>query len=168
MKRKNRVEAKFKFFLTAAVLGLAADLASKAWVERSFQLDESVAVMPYVWWTYVRNPGAAFSLFANFDASIRIPLFITIGIAAMVAIYFFFRSLPGKSRFEALALGLLAGGAIGNLVDRVRYGEVIDFIEVGVKGVYTWPVFNIADSCVFVGVVLLVGASLKESWSKKK
>ena len=76
-------------------------------------------------------------------------------VAIGVVIYLFWR-LPGGSRRESLALGLVAGGALGNLVDRLRLGEVIDFLDIGVGDRYRWPTFNLADAAVTIGVLLLV------------
>jgi signal peptidase II len=107
------------------------------------------------------NPGAAFSLFAHWPASLRLPFFGLVSLLALWAGRSAWRSLPAEDRLSALALGLMAGGALGNLVDRVRYGEVVDFIEVGVRGVYMWPVFNVADSAVCVGAGLLIYRSFR-------
>jgi signal peptidase II len=147
--------------LGAFTFALMVDLASKWLVQQRFQLGESLALFPGLALTYVRNPGAAFSMLAGWNASLRLPLFFLVTLVALGAIAFYFKSLPEKDHLSAFALGLVAGGALGNLVDRVRYGEVVDFIEVGVRSVYTWPIFNAADSAVCVGVAFLVWRSLK-------
>lgn len=77
-------------------------------------------------------------------------------VAACASAVWMLRGVAKRDRLSRLGLGLVVGGAAGNLVDRVRFGEVVDFIEVGVRGVYTWPIFNVADSAVCVGVGLLV------------
>jgi signal peptidase II len=77
-------------------------------------------------------------------------------LAAGIAVFWMLKGTPKADRLSRLALGLVLGGAIGNAIDRLRFMEVVDFIEVGVRGVYTWPVFNVADSAVCVGVGLLM------------
>jgi signal peptidase II len=148
-------------FVLAAVLVLGADLASKWMVQAHFTLHESLQLVPGVALTYVMNPGAAFSLFADWPGAVRLPLFLGVTAGAMWAAWLYWRSLPDGDRLSALSLGLIVGGAMGNLVDRLRYQEVVDFIEVGVRGVYTWPVFNVADSAVCVGVAFLFYRSLR-------
>lgn len=150
-----------KLGLGTLVLSLLVDLASKWAIQRYFQIGESLPLLPGLALTYVRNSGAAFSMLAGWDASLRLPLFFSVTIVALGAIAFYFRSLPEKDFLSAFALGLVAGGAVGNFIDRVRYGEVVDFIEVGVRSVYTWPIFNVADSCVCVGVGFLIWRSFK-------
>lgn len=147
--------------LATATVVLVADLGSKWLVQQNFALHESVQIFPGLALTYVMNPGAAFSMFASWSASVRLPLFIVVTLAALWAAWHYGKGLPEGDRLSALALGLVAGGALGNLVDRIRYGEVVDFIEVGVREIYTWPVFNVADSAVCVGVGFLIYRSFR-------
>jgi signal peptidase II len=142
--------------LGAMALTLLADLSSKAAIQSHFQLGESLPLLPGLWFTYVMNPGAAFSLLAAWGSAFRLPFFIILTLAALGFMAYYLRSLDPRDRLSALALGLVAGGALGNLLDRLRFGQVVDFIEVGVRGVYTWPIFNVADSAVCIGVGLLV------------
>lgn len=155
MNRNSRIIA------VTLALGLLLDIATKWLVQTRFQLHESVQLFPGVALTYVMNPGAAFSLFASWPAEYRLPMFIAVTLAALVAAWFYQKDLPAADWLSALGLGLVASGAIGNLIDRIRFGEVVDFVEVGVRGVYTWPVFNVADSCVCVGVGILIFRSFK-------
>jgi signal peptidase II len=106
--------------------------------------------------THVRNPGAAFGLFTDAPATIRLTLFIGITLVAIAMIISFYRKLAPGDRFSALSLGLILGGAIGNLVDRVFRGEVVDFLHFRLWGGYQWPDFNLADSFIVVGVAFLV------------
>ena len=99
--------------------------------------------------TRTSNTGAAFGLFRG-----RSLLFILISAAASVAIVFFSREIAKLRRFEQVAFGLVLGGALGNLIDRVRTGAVVDFIDIGF-GSLRWPAFNVADSAITIGVVLL-------------
>jgi signal peptidase II len=130
-------------------------------IQARFQLFESLPLLPGIALTYVRNKGAAFSLLANASESLRRPFFMLVIVAAAIAILYYLRQTPLRDRLTRLALGLVAGGAIGNALDRVRYGEVVDFVEVGVRSVYVWPIFNVADSAVCIGVGLLLWRAYK-------
>jgi signal peptidase II len=150
-----------RLFAATILLGLALDRWTKALVESRFALYESKPLLPGLALTYVRNPGAAFSLLAGANPAWRLPFFMGVLFLAVGACFYLLRQTPLQDRLSRLALGLIVSGAVGNAIDRVRYGEVVDFIEVGVRSVYTWPVFNVADSAVCVGVGLLLWRSYK-------
>jgi signal peptidase II len=135
---------------------LIADQLSKALVLRSMRLHESIALLPSLNLTYTRNPGAAFSLFADTNGTFRFWFFTLVSIAAMALVITFLRRVAPGDWWSLTALSLILGGALGNVVDRVRFGEVIDFIDVYV-GPYHWPVFNFADSGITIGMVMLLG-----------
>lgn len=145
-----------RLFLGALVTGVALDLWTKRLVEASFKLYETRPLVPGIALTYVRNPGAAFSLLADASPAWRLPFFMAVLLLALGACAYMLRQTPLRDRLSRLALGLICAGALGNAFDRLRYGEVVDFIEVGVRSVYTWPIFNVADSAVFCGVVILL------------
>jgi signal peptidase II len=105
--------------------------------------------------TYVRNPGAAFGLFAGQAASFRKPFFLVVTLVALGAILFAVRKLPDGRRWTLASLALVFGGAAGNLVDRLRWGEVVDFLDVFWRS-HHWPAFNVADSAITVGIVMLL------------
>ncbi len=107
---------------------------------------------------YAENPGAAFGLFRKLPAGARGPLFHLVSIGAVVLITLYYLRLSGakEERWALVGLPLVLGGAIGNWVDRLARGFVIDFIEAHWKDVYTWPSFNVADSAIVVGVILLL------------
>ena len=142
------------FFLIALII-IVADQVSKWVVLQSFRVGESVPVVPGLFdLTFVLNRGAAFSLFATLPEQIRNPFFICVSITAAVLIIFYrVRYLHGH-RLASFSLALILGGAIGNLIDRMRYGVVIDFFDAHI-GAYHWPVFNVADSAITVGVTLM-------------
>ena len=150
-----------RFFSIAFVATLGLDLGTKALVMARFQLFDSLPLMPGLALTYVRNKGAAFSLLATAPESIRRPFFLLVTVAAFVAVIYYLKQTPLRDRVTRLALGLVAGGAIGNAVDRVRFGEVVDFIDMGVRGVFSWPIYNVADSAVCIGVGLLLWRAVK-------
>jgi signal peptidase II len=148
-------------FSAAASLALALDIWTKHLIEANFELYESLPLLPGLALTYVRNPGAAFSMLADADPAWRLPFFMLVLVVALAGCIYMLRQTPVQDRVSRLALGLVVGGALGNGLDRIRYGEVIDFVEVGVRSVYTWPIFNVADSAVFIGVALLIWRAFK-------
>jgi signal peptidase II len=118
---------------------------------------------------YAENPGAAFGLFRNFPPNVRGPLFHMVSLAAIVLIVWFFRKLSGKpdEKWALWALPLILGGAIGNYIDRIARGFVIDFIEAHWKDRAYWPTFNIADMAISIGVALLLFDSFVRREPKK-
>ena len=148
---------KTKVFLGAFGLALPLDQLSKLAVIRWLDFSDRVTVIDgFFYLTHVRNPGSAFGLFAGSPEPYRSVFFIGITAVAIVMILSFYRRLAPGDRLSALALGLVLGGAAGNLIDRVRLGEVVDFLHFRLWGGYTWPDFNLADSFIVVGVALLV------------
>ena len=105
--------------------------------------------------SHVRNRGAAFGLLSDWDLPYQSVLLSLLSIAALVAIALYFFRLPAAARLPRLALALVLGGAVGNLIDRVRLGYVVDFIHVYWRQ-HQWPDFNVADSAITIGVTLLV------------
>jgi signal peptidase II len=133
--------------VAAAVLML--DIITKAWAARALQFAPPRPLLgEFVRLTYVRNSGVAFGL----GAGLPFPYYL-FSIAAIVAILWIVFRRPEPGRARLVALSLILGGAVGNLIDRLRAGEVVDFIDLGV-GRWRWPVFNLADSAVTVGVLL--------------
>jgi signal peptidase II len=141
--------------LSAAIV--AADLATKEWVSSVFRYGESVAVTPFFNLVLVHNTGAAFSFLAGAGGWQRW-FFSAVAIAISGVIVWMLRK-PGNGQLLSAALALVLGGAIGNLYDRVTLGHVVDFIQVHAAGYY-FPAFNVADSAITVGVVLLIWDSL--------
>jgi signal peptidase II len=145
------------FALGAFAISLPLDLVSKWIVERNLSYADRIPVIEgFFYLTHVRNPGAAFGLFADGDPRLRLFVFIAVSIVAVFIILSFFRQLAPGDRLSALALGLILGGAVGNLLDRVFRGEVVDFLHFKLWRGYSWPDFNFADSFIVVGVGLLV------------
>lgn len=132
---------------------LILDQITKHLVQKHLRLYDLVIVVPgFFNLTHVRNKGAAFSLLSNLPDFWREFFFITVTIVAVIIIAVLIRQNEG--RLTVIAFSLIIGGAIGNLIDRIRYGEVVDFIQWYVKSWY-WPSFNVADSAISVGVALL-------------
>jgi len=132
---------------------VAIDQATKLYVDANFRLHETVPVIRgFFHFTYVRNKGAAFGILS--DNAVRIPFFITVSIIAIIGILWYIRRIREDQWLALVSLSLIFAGALGNLIDRVRFGEVIDFLDVFWKQ-YHWPAFNVADSAITVGVALL-------------
>ncbi len=131
------------------------DQATKFWVRTTFTLYQSVPIVPH--WlnlTYTANPGAAFSMFSSLPDWIRTTALSSISVLAATAIVVVLMRRP-HSDLAAWALALILAGALGNLVDRLRYGVVLDFIDVHYYG-YHYPVFNLADCAITTGVGLFL------------
>jgi signal peptidase II len=148
---------KLKLFLGALALSIPLDQLTKEWILRSLSYSDEIPVVPgFFHITHVRNPGAAFGMLATSPEPVRLFFFIGVTLVAIGLIFSFYRKLAPGDRFSALSLGLILGGAVGNLLDRLRHGEVVDFLHFRLWGGYTWPDFNLADSFIVVGVILLV------------
>ena len=141
-----------------AFLGsLGLDQASKILVDQQLSYADRIEMIEgFFYLTHVRNPGAAFGLFADGPSEIRLTFFISISLVAIGIVLSFFRKLAPGDRLSALALGCILGGAVGNLIDRVLRGEVVDFLHFRLWGGYAWPDFNFADSFIVIGVGLLI------------
>ena len=138
---------------------LVLDQLSKLAVIQSLDLYEVIVLTPFFNLVHVVNPGAAFSLFADQPGWQR-GFFIVIALIASVVILYLMRQTSGRNRFS-LALALILGGAVGNVIDRILYGHVIDFLDLHVAG-WHWPAFNVADSAISVGAVLLIWDGLRK------
>lgn len=133
-------------FYLIFLAALLIDQASKALIMKAMFLGQSVPIIDNILHlTYIQNPGAAFSLLAG-----RTPVFIAVSLIVVAAIIIYQIRGGAKRGLIPISLGLIAGGAAGNLLDRIRLGEVVDFIDFRV-----WPVFNLADSAIVVGAILL-------------
>jgi signal peptidase II len=137
-------------FLACAAAVLFLDQATKAIASARLMPGEPVPVLgQFLRLTLVHNTGAAFGLFPGS----RLP-FILISVLAIAVVLYLFARDAYKSFANRVLLGCILGGALGNLVDRIRWGRVVDFIDMGI-GTIRWPVFNVADSAVTLGVILL-------------
>lgn len=141
--------------LAAAFFLIVGDQVTKYIIESSLALNESVVVIPGLFnIVHVKNRGAAFGLMADMESewvSIGFTVVAVIAVAVIIALY---RSLRPGEIITKVSLTLIGSGAIGNLIDRIRLGSVTDFLLFYI-GEYQWPAFNVADSCITVGVIML-------------
>ncbi len=142
---------------------IVLDQATKWLIARTLAVHESITVFDsYFHITHERNTGAAFSLLAQAPAAFRQPFFLITTIVAVIALLLFLRKIAASDRLTLTAVAAILGGALGNFIDRVRHGEVIDFLLVHWHEYY-WPAFNVADSCITVGVISLLVAAFRET-----
>jgi len=141
-------------WLWVSVVVVALDQASKVWASAALQFQEPVAVMPYFNLTLMHNYGAAFSFLSTAGGWQRW-FFAAIALVISTAIILWLRKLKPQQHWEAISLALVLGGALGNLWDRLTLGFVVDFFDV-YYGLHHWPAFNIADSAITVGAVMLI------------
>jgi signal peptidase II len=149
------LSARWPYFLLTAVV-VVLDQITKRMVATSMQLHDSREIVAGVLsLTHVRNRGAAFGFLSNADLPYQSILFAVLSVLALGAIATYALKLPSAQRWPQIALALIMGGAVGNLIDRLAYGYVIDFVDVYWRA-HHWPAFNVADSCISVGVVMLI------------
>lgn len=147
---------KYMVLAITSVIVIALDQWTKYYIHTRFHLGESYIVIPgFFDITYIRNMGAAFGFLHRAPGWFRDPFFIAIPVIALSVILYLFVTLPRSFRWTAFALSLIFSGAIGNLIDRLRFGYVIDFLYFHYREVYYYPAFNVADSAIVVGVALM-------------
>ena len=135
------------FILSTAFIIVILDQFSKFLIKKNFQINESIPIIKNIFnLTYITNTGSAFGLFKGYNI-----FFILFSAIVIIVIFYFLKKIKKDETKIQFAVSLLLGGTIGNLIDRLLYGSVIDFIDFRI-----WPVFNLADSSVTIGVVLLI------------
>lgn len=154
---ENNHKQKYIQFAVVAALVVALDQISKTLVLKFIPLYKSIPIIPGLFrLSHVHNPGGAFGFFAQNASPVRHWVFICAAVLALGLIVYFYHQTPQSHRWLGISLAMIFGGAIGNLIDRVRFGEVVDFLDVYL-GQMHWPTFNVADSGVTVGVGIFIG-----------
>ncbi len=149
-----------KFQFTIVTLVFLLDRATKRLVEQRIPMHETIGVIPgFFSLTHVLNPGAAFSLFSDPSSKWKVAMLIAFSVLALVVVTVLLWKSASSRVITSVSLALIMGGALGNLWDRVSRGEVVDFLLFYV-GPHQWPVFNLADSAIVVGAILLVSEML--------
>ena len=156
-------------FFVILILVVISDQLSKLWILQNFALYDSTVIIPGLFnLTFLRNTGAAFGMFAGQPALYRQLFFITMAVVALVVIILMQRKLGPQNSWYTISLAFISGGAVGNLIDRIAYGSVIDFLDVYI-GSHHWPAFNIADSGITVGVcIFLITQFIEDRQEKRK
>lgn len=143
---------KYTTFLLIGAGILLIDQAAKVVVAQRFSLYENLEVIPgFFNLTYIRNTGGAFGLLAGEASWLRTGLFLAISCVALGIIFYLYTRIPSGKPWPDAGLAMTFGGALGNLIDRLRFGEVIDFLDFHI-GTLHWPAFNVADSAISIGV----------------
>ena len=146
---------KYRLTVIIGSIVLILDQVTKVLVQGQMALYQSIEIVPnFFHLTYLRNTGAAFGFLAGSRSSLRIAFFIIVSAIAIGCIFYLLKNLPPDRKTFTATLSLVLGGAIGNLIDRIRMGEVIDFIDLHWYEIH-WPAFNVADSAITIGVILL-------------
>ena len=157
-----------RVFLILAFVVLALDQATKVWAIRSLKPVGSIEVIPgFFRLSYAVNRGVAFSLFADSQFDLRWVLAAVSALAAVLVLVYLARA-EGQKPLLGISLSLLLSGIVGNLIDRIRLGEVVDFFDFHLAESFTWPIFNVADSAICVGAVLLAIELLREERRERK
>ncbi len=159
---------KYLSIILIAVAVIALDQASKLWIDDALPRYQQIEVLPQcLTIVHVRNPGVAFGLLQNIPDAYRSVLLTGTTVLALVLLMFLVAQTHPSQRLERWSLALILGGAVGNLIDRIRLGEVIDFIDVHWANLYHWPAFNVADSCISTGITCMVLLELKRIFSSR-
>ena len=146
----------YLIFSLVALVVIALDQLTKQLVVANLDLHDSIPVISgFLNLVHVRNPGAAFGFLAKMPGYFRSVFFISVTIGAIAMILFYLKQNKVTEKPLLLSLSLIFAGAIGNLIDRLRFGEVVDFVDVYVS-THHWPAFNVADSAISVGAVFLL------------
>jgi signal peptidase II len=145
-----------KRLLVIAGLILLADQVSKMMIVDAMPLFHSIEVIPgFFSLTHVKNPGGAFGFLAASGSNVRIFIFIFVSLAAVFFLLYIYMQTPQKYRALSIGFALVLGGALGNMTDRIRLGEVTDFFDFYVRNLH-WPAFNVADAAITVGMSVVL------------
>jgi signal peptidase II len=153
-------------WLGVGALVVVLDQLSKWWVVRSLELGQEVPVLPFFSWVRWHNQGAAFSMLSQAGGWQRW-FFVLLAVVFVGFIVYELRRMPVEQRIMGLVYGLVAGGAVGNLIDRVMNGYVVDFILVHYRSYY-FPAFNLADSALTVGAALWIGLAVGDYLKQRR
>ncbi|KPJ78375.1 MAG: hypothetical protein AMJ54_03945 [Deltaproteobacteria bacterium SG8_13] len=154
---------KYAYLILVAATVVIADQVTKAVILKSLPLYDSLTVIPGLFdITHIHNPGGAFGFLADSGPGVRKLVFLFVSLMAMGLVAWFYIQTPPTHRFLATGFAMIFGGAVGNLIDRIRFGKVVDFLDFYV-GRYHWPAFNVADSAISVGIgIFLLHLVLKK------
>lgn len=169
---KPAPKASINLLLSVTLISLVADLASKSWAKAALapigrgKGKHFTVIAGYVDFIFAQNPGGAWSFLRSVPDTIRRPFFLMVSSAAIVFIVSVYRRLSADQRAMKWGLAFALGGAMGNLVDRIRFGWVVDFVDVYItRGgkEHHWPTFNVADIAIVIGVLLMASDMLRPS-----
>lgn len=144
------------------------DQVSKYIIVKLLYLHQSIEVIPgFLNIVYVRNPGAAFGIFSETNTFLGMPILTIVALIAVVVLFYMYMVEENSLSWSMIGIPLIMGGTIGNLIDRVRIGEVVDFIDIYIKS-YHWPAFNVADMAITSGAFFLLFTLVFQAPSPQK
>ncbi len=152
------MEDKAKYIKLSTITGMVVilDQISKAVILHTMPLYHSIKVIPgFFSLTHIQNAGGAFGFLANQSSDVRYIFFIIVSSLAICVIFLLYKNTPKTHSLLAAGFALIFGGAIGNLIDRFRFGKVVDFLDFYIGNLH-WPAFNIADSAITIGIAIFI------------
>ena len=159
---------KYFLFLSISFAIVALDQATKLMIHTQFNLGEKKIIIPgFFNITYIRNTGGVFGMFSQSNDVIRTLLFLILPVLAFVLIISIVNKLHISQKYQLLAFSSIFGGALGNYIDRIHFGYVVDFLDFHYKGVAHWPAFNIGDMCIVIGVFSAIAIIYKTEGKQK-
>lgn len=151
------IKRKYWILAILLVIIIGSDQLTKSWIIENFRLGQTLSIINgFFNITYVQNKGAAFGFLSQTNPAFRVPFFIIVPLVALLSIGYVFRKIADHDLKFSIALSLVISGAVGNLIDRLRLGYVIDFLDFHWRYGYHFPAFNVADSAICVGVGLIM------------
>ena len=166
MSNRSRMKRKYWVLLVFCIGILLLDQWTKSMVVQKLPLYQRVEVIQgFFNLTHVRNTGGAFGIFGGKKGGMGSILFVVVSLIAIGAIVFLYVKIKENEKTLALSFSLILSGAVGNLIDRLRYGEVVDFLDFHLS-TYHWPAFNVADSAICIGIGLMALELLKGDHKK--
>jgi len=154
---KKGLTRKYLILVILTIGTIILDQWTKLIIVDRFRIHDSIPVIKdFFSITYIRNTGAAFGILAQANPAFRVPFFVIVPLVALVAIGYIFRKIPDSDLKLSTALSLVVGGAVGNLIDRLTLGYVVDFLDFHWKYEYHFPAFNVADTAICIGVGILM------------
>ncbi|MBW1679621.1 MAG: signal peptidase II [Deltaproteobacteria bacterium] len=158
------MKTKVIIILTITLPVIFLDQVSKLWIEQNLTIFQSIQIVQnFFHITYIRNTGGAFGILSGLNSACFQKIFIFVALVAIGIIGLLYYKLRAGQYRPAIGIALIIGGAIGNLIDRIRLGEVIDFIDLHFYS-YHWPAFNVADSAITIGSFVLGACILLKKW----
>ncbi len=150
------IRQKYTALLVIAALVIVLDQASKYLILEHLKLHEAFSLIPgFLDISHVENPGVAFGLFSQNKSNIQQLVLMCASLVAVCVLFYFYNQTSSRYRTMLTGFALILGGAVGNFIDRVRFGQVVDFIDIYVGDLH-WPMFNIADSAISIGIVIFI------------
>lgn len=161
----TKVPQKYKVFFIGSGLWTVVDQATKHFIVSRLEIGESLQIFPgFFNLISIRNPGVAFGFLSQMDSALRFPFLILVPLFALGIIFFLIQKIENCDVTQSIGYSLIAGGALGNLTDRIRLGHVVDFLDFHFLSIWHYPAFNFADVgiCVGVGILILTGFSARD------